>query len=133
VLKPDGRLYAATNGGDTMRELDELVERLRPPRSQSARTVSLISDRRLRTGFNLEHGASELGQWFSSVSLHRYDDALIVPDAEPLVAYVKAAGYLPDDQLALFKRHVEARIQRDGSIHISKNCGMFEAYGHGSG
>jgi hypothetical protein len=46
---------------------------------------------------------------------------------------MRRRGYLPDDQLALFKRHVEARIQRDGSIHISKDGGMFEAHGHEAG
>jgi len=98
VLKPGGRLYAATSSRDHMRELDELVNMFRPSASQRHGPVSLISDRRLSTGFNLEHGASELAQWFSSVALHRYGDALVVPEAAPLVTYVQSAGYLTEDQ-----------------------------------
>jgi SAM-dependent methyltransferase len=130
VLKPGGRLYAATSSRDHMRELDALVHMFRPAASQRHESVSLISDRRLSTGFNLEHGAAELAQWFSSVTLHRYGDALVVPEAAPLVAYVQSAGYLTEDQLARFQQHVEALIQRDGPIHISKDGGMFEAHRH---
>jgi SAM-dependent methyltransferase len=133
VLTPGGRLYAATNSRDNMRELDDLVNIFRPSGSQGPETGSLISDRRLSTGFNLEHGAYELAQWFSSVTLHRYDDALVVPEVEPLVAYVRSTGYLTEDALARFQRHVEALIERDGPIHISKDAGMFEAYRHDAG
>lgn len=133
VLKPSGRLYASTNSRDTMRELNELVHRFQPAPSQGNATANLINDRRLSTGFNLENGASELTQWFASVTLHRYDDALVIPEAEPLVAYVKAAGYLADDWIPMFKQHVEELIRRDGPIHISKGVGIFEAYRHDPG
>jgi SAM-dependent methyltransferase len=128
VLKPGGRLYAATIGRDNMRELDELVNMFRPSGSQGHETGSLISDRRLSTGFNLENGASELAQWFSSVILRRYDDALVVPEAEPLVEYVRSTGYLQEDALAKLQHHVEALIERYGPIRISKEIGMFEAF-----
>ncbi len=127
VLKPSGRLYAATISRSNMQELDELVKVFRPSHSQDHETGSLISDRRLSTGFNLEHGASELARWFSSVTLHHYDDALVVPEAEPLVEYVRSTGYLQEDALAKFQRHVEAVIERHGPIRISKEVGMFEA------
>jgi SAM-dependent methyltransferase len=127
VLKPGGRLYAATSSHDHMRELDELMTLFRPAGSQRLETGSRLSDRRLRTGFNLEHGAAELAQWFSCVTLHRYDDALVVPEVEPLVAYVRSTGYLTEDAVARFQRHVAALIARDGSIHIRKDGGMFEA------
>jgi SAM-dependent methyltransferase len=133
ILKPSGRLYAATSSRDHMRELDDLVNIFRPSGFQGPETGSLLSDHRLRTGFHLEHGAAELAPWFSSVTLHRYDDALVVPEVEPLVAYVRSTGYLTEDALARFQRHVEARIQRDGAIHISKAAGMFEAYRHDTG
>src|SRR5213594_928170 len=102
VLKPSGRLYAATISRSNMHELDELVNVFRPSHSQGHETGSRISDRRLSTGFNLEHGASELARWFSSVTLHRYDDALVVPEVEPLVEYVRSTGYLQEDALAKF-------------------------------
>jgi ubiquinone/menaquinone biosynthesis C-methylase UbiE len=128
VLKPGGRLYAATSSRDHLRELDDLMNMFRLSGFQGPETGSLISDRRLSTGFNLEHGASELTQWFSSVILHRYDGALVVLEVEPLVAYVRSRGYLTEDALARFQRYVEAHIERDGPIHIRKDGGMFEAH-----
>src|SRR5262245_23935802 len=86
-----------------------------------------ISDRRLRHGFNLENGAAEMSQWFVSVTLHRYADGLIVPAAEPLVAYVRSTEHLTEDELLRFQRHIEAVIERHGPIYISKDMGMFEA------
>jgi SAM-dependent methyltransferase len=127
VLKPSGRLYAATNSLQNMRELDELISRFRPSGSQESPAKSPLSDRRVRTGFNLEHGAAEFSHWFASVTLHRYADALVVPEAAPLVAYVRSTGYLREDALAMFQRHVEAIIARHGPIRISKDIGMFEA------
>jgi ubiquinone/menaquinone biosynthesis C-methylase UbiE len=127
VLTPSGQLYAATNSKDTMHELDALVQRFRHARSPERGTARPMNDNRLPSGFNLEHGAAELFQWFAAVTLHRYADALVVPEAEPLVAYVQSTGRLMEDELARFQRHVEAVIERSGPIRISKEVGMFEA------
>ena len=126
VLKPSGRLYAATNSRDNMRELDALVQRCHLHASERA-AMPRLTDRRLLTGFNLEHGAEELSPWFTTVTLHRYADALVVPEAEPLVAYVRSLGYLTEDELATLRRHVEDVIEQHGPIRISKDIGMFEA------
>jgi SAM-dependent methyltransferase len=127
VLKPSGRLYAATISRDNMHELDALVSHVHPFRSQDRATANPISDRRRHTGFNLEHGAAELSQWFAVVTLHRYVDALVVPEAEPLVAYVRSTGVLTEDELVRFQHYVAEVIERRGPIHISKDVGMFEA------
>ncbi len=127
VLKPRGRLYAATISRDNMHELDALVSHVHPFRSQDRAAAHPISDRRQRTGFNLEHGAEELSRWFAVVTLHRYADALVVPEAEPLVAYIRSIGVLPEDELAGFQHYVAEVIERQGPIHISKDVGMFEA------
>jgi ubiquinone/menaquinone biosynthesis C-methylase UbiE len=127
VLKPSGRLYAATISRDNMHELDALVSRVHPLRSRERVAANPMSDRRRHTGFNLEHGATELSQWFACVTLHRYADALVVPAAEPLVAYVRSTGVLTEDELARFQHHVEEVIAQQGTIQISKDAGMFEA------
>ena len=127
VLKPSGRLYAATISRDNMRELDALVSHVHPFSSQDRAAANPMSDRRQRTGFNLEHGAEELSQWFAFVTLHRYADALVVPEAEPLVAYIRSIGVLTEDELMRFQHHVEEVIERHGPIYISKDVGMFEA------
>jgi ubiquinone/menaquinone biosynthesis C-methylase UbiE len=127
VLKPSGRLYAATISRDNMRELDALVSHIHPFHSQDRAAANPISDRRRHTGFNLEHGAEELSQWFALVTLYRYADALVVPEAEPLVAYIRSIGILTEDELVRFHYHVTDVIEQQGPIHISKDVGMFEA------
>jgi ubiquinone/menaquinone biosynthesis C-methylase UbiE len=112
VLQPSGQLYAATNSRDNMRELDLLIQRFRhacAPESRVARPMN------------------ELCRWFASVTLHRYADALVVPEAEPLVTYVRSAGRLTEDELMRFQGHVEGVIRRHGPIRIGKDVGMFEA------
>jgi SAM-dependent methyltransferase len=127
VLTPSGRLYAATNSRDNMREIDALVQRFRHARSPESGTARPMNDSRLPQGFNLEHGRAELSHWFAAVTLHRYADALVVPDAEPLTSYVRSTGRLTADELARFQRHIEAVIAQHGPLHISKDVGMFEA------
>jgi SAM-dependent methyltransferase len=127
VLQPRGTLYAATNSRDTMRELDELVQRFRHAPAQESGALRPMNDSRLPQGFNLEHGAAELSPWFAAVTLHRYADALVVPEAEPLVAYVRSTGRRTADELARFQHHIEAVIAQQGPIRIRKDVGMFEA------
>jgi ubiquinone/menaquinone biosynthesis C-methylase UbiE len=94
VLTPSGRLYAATNSKDNMRELDTLIQRFRHTCASDSGTTGPLSDFRLPHGFNLEHGAAELSQWFSSVTLHRYTDALVVPEAGAVGSVCEVDGTL---------------------------------------
>jgi hypothetical protein len=110
-----------------MRELDALVQRFRHACAPESMTARPMNDSRLPHGFNLEHGAAELSQWFAAVTLNRYADALVVPDAEPLVMYVRSTGRLTEHELARFQHHIEAVIAQHGPISISKDVGMFEA------
>ncbi|MDR7450201.1 MAG: class I SAM-dependent methyltransferase, partial [Armatimonadota bacterium] len=127
VLQPRGKLYAATNSRDTMRELDELVRRFRCDPAQERGAARPMNDSRLPQGFNLEHGAVGLSHWFAAVTLHRYTDVLVVPEAEPLVAYVRSTGRLTENELVRFQHHIEEVIAQQGPIWISKDVGMFEA------
>ncbi|MBI1802549.1 MAG: class I SAM-dependent methyltransferase [Chloroflexi bacterium] len=121
VLKPGGRLYAATNGQDHMRELDDL-----------ARDAGVALERPLlRLPFNLENGAQLLSAHFGSVARYDFPDGLHVTEAEPLVAYVKSMSIFAE----LFGEAVESRLRalaaeriaRDGAIHITKAVGLFVA------
>lgn len=119
ILRPGGRLYAATNGRNHLRELGELVGKFVPhPPTYN------------RLSFNLEHGRDELSQWFSPVTLHRYESSLVVTEAEPLVAYV-LSGYLKDflvgEKLRAFTDVVKQQIDHHGAIRITKETGLFEA------
>lgn len=128
VLKPGGRVYAATNSKDNMRELSELIARFDP--TQSYDIARLIAP------FTLENGAQLLEEHFSGVRLLRYEDGLAVTEPGPLVAYAASmgslAGQFTGERLARFERYVEQEIAdavaRDGAFRIRKSQGLFEAY-----
>jgi ubiquinone/menaquinone biosynthesis C-methylase UbiE len=122
VLKPGGRFYASTVGERHTREIFEMVSRF-DHEGKFQREVP---------SFTLENGAQELAQWFSGVTLHRYEDGLVITEAEPLIAYVmsmvEARSVFTDDRLADFVACVEDQIVTHGAIHITKDSGMFEAF-----
>jgi SAM-dependent methyltransferase len=124
VLRPDGRLYCSTVGMGHMRELGELLRRFD--------SASDRQTRRATESFNLENGRAQISRWFSTVDLHRYEDSLVITEAEPLVAYVASSrslsGYVRE-HLGEFARLVEQELASHGTIHIGKNSGMFEASG----
>ena len=118
VLRPGGKLYAATNGRAHLRELSSFV----PEQS---------SDFSHRLVFDLENGRDQLAPWFSTIVLHRYDDALIITEAEPLIAYflsTRIASALDDDTRADLARRVEQELAAHGAIHVTKDIGLFEAW-----
>jgi SAM-dependent methyltransferase len=119
VLRPEGRFYAATNGENHLRELHELVQ-------QFDATIGLWN----RMTFRLEGGAAELAAQFAHVLLHRYESALVVTEAAPLVAFIASmiGAELTGGRRAELTQLVEQRIAADGAIHITKDTGLFEAY-----
>jgi ubiquinone/menaquinone biosynthesis C-methylase UbiE len=122
VLRPGGRLYAATNGQAHLRELNDFL----PERT---------SDFGREYGFHLENGRDQMAPWFSTIALHRYDDALIVTEAEPLIAFLlstRIASTLDDDARAELVGRVEQELAAHGAIHITKDSGLFEAWKHDS-
>lgn len=114
VLAPGGRFYAATNGEGHMRELDDLI-------------VAAGGERRpgVRLAFRLENGEAELAHAFRHVTLARYDDALVVTEAAPLIAY--ALSMAPADTLdrERLARTVEHLLATEGAIRITKDTGIF--------
>ena len=118
VLRPGGKLFAATNGEAHLRELNRFV----PERE---------TDFGREHGFNLENGRDELAPWFSTIILHRYEDALVITEAEPLIAYflsTRIASALDDEARADLARRVEQDLAAHGAIHVTKDMGLFEAW-----
>lgn len=118
VLKPGGKLYAATNGRAHMRELHNIIRR--PVHDFHIMTTS----------FTLENGEELLQHYFGDVTIRRYEDKLIVPDASALSAYVRSMASLSDateEQLREIDRTICEEIDRQGQITISKDTGVFIA------
>ena len=128
VLRPGGRLYAATNGLGHMRELDDLGRRLAPDDYPEARGSGQA------LGFNLEGGGEELARVFTRVELRRYDDGLVVTEAAPLVDYLLSMGGMagwrgrrPEGSRARLIASVREEIERAGAIRVTKSTGLFIA------
>lgn len=120
VLRPGGRLYAATGGRDQFRELIDLVRRFDPGLQ--------MWEGRGPDSFLLETAGEQLAPWFPEVLLHRFDDALVVTETEPLVDYVASKVALTAERRAAFARFVEEEMRRQGgSLRIGKDYGLFEA------
>jgi ubiquinone/menaquinone biosynthesis C-methylase UbiE len=121
VLRPGGRFYASTIGQSHLQELHELVSRF------DARADPWGGD--LSESFCLENGLDQLSEWFSRITLHRYEDALVITEAEPLVAYVlssAAKSILAGGELE-FTKFVEQELALHDTIYVTKDSGMFEA------
>jgi SAM-dependent methyltransferase len=129
VLRPGGRLYAATNGRRHMTELYALEDQLSRHLSQN---TSLPPREMWSLSFSLENGEAMLREYFTSVELRRYEDGLHVTEAQPLVDYVLSmlnhfTSQVDQPAVEEFKREIEAELQRSGAIHITKDTGLFIA------
>ncbi|MCX6028504.1 MAG: class I SAM-dependent methyltransferase [Chloroflexi bacterium] len=123
VLRPDGRLYTSTVGREHLTELVEWNRRF---------GLNAISNEDIAERFGLETGAARLAPWFTTVTRHVYEDALIVAEAGPLIAYVLSSMSADQvaaaaDQLGAFARFVDDELAAHGSLKITKASGLFEA------
>jgi SAM-dependent methyltransferase len=119
VLRPGGRLYAATLGHSYLRELRQMLAQV----GVDASGIDAASE------FGLENGMEQLAPHFQQISLNRYDDVLVVTEVEPLVAYALSTSCAEAlrPRLREFTRVVELEIAQKGAIRMRKESGLFEA------
>ncbi|HYF63956.1 MAG TPA: class I SAM-dependent methyltransferase [Herpetosiphonaceae bacterium] len=117
VLAPGGRLYAATNGGDHMRDLKELVQGF----ALGADVGTFFS-----AEFQLENGRAQLAPFFERVEERRYECDLLVTELEPLSAYVESTQRIAAGRIPELRRFLAAALERSGrALRIGKSVGMF--------
>lgn len=119
VLADDGVLIAVTNGAQHMAELDEI--------EQAALDLEPTGPRNARLSFSLESGAGWLGREFGSVRVERWDDALVVDEAEPLVDYIMSMSPTYGEAERAAMREALSRRLAGGTIRITKDAGAFVA------
>jgi ubiquinone/menaquinone biosynthesis C-methylase UbiE len=120
VLKPGGRLFAATAGETHMQEMIALL--------QKVHTRNLKESYMLE--FTLENGSDQLMAFFPNVTLTRYKDSLNVTEIELIMAYVRSsvrAAELSEAELAKVRVDLENELKEKGRIFIKKDSGLFEA------
>lgn len=124
VLKPGGRLYAATNGERHLRELAQLT-------IDSGIEAAAVWSMQQATSFRLENGAALLSPHFATVERDDFVNSLAVSEVEPLIAYVLSMnanmGRIDAEREARLRELVTQRIARDGVIRITKSAGLFIA------
>lgn len=117
VLRPGGRFYAATNGTNHLAELLALAAG-----ASSADALPLPT-----RAFALDNGAAELAPHFAAVTLDRYDDALVITEAAPLLDYIRSMRAFPTLDEPRLAAAIDAQLARDGAIRVAKETGMFVA------
>jgi SAM-dependent methyltransferase len=113
VLRPGGHLFAATNGSAHMKEVRDI----------------LGINWRYIDAFGLENGPEKIAKHFTDVAMERYPDAIEVPEADPVVAYVMSMStfWSVDGLTDRIRTAVEAAIEREGVFRITKDAGLITA------
>jgi ubiquinone/menaquinone biosynthesis C-methylase UbiE len=119
ILKPGGRLYAATNGNGHMIELHKLIKKFKFDYNPDDFGI---------TRFSLESAPEIVGSVFPQVEIHQYNDHLEVTEVDPLVDYIismrDTLGMNDIDALDNLKNHVLSIIKKVNSFRISKSQGL---------
>jgi len=119
VLKPDGILLCSTYGTAHMQEITELVQKF------DSRII--LAAENLYERFGLDNGAEILNQYFSKVDIEKYEDAIVIDKADPLIEYILSCHgnqnqYLLD-KYQEFRQYVKKQVK--GQYRITKDAGYF--------
>ncbi|NJC95838.1 MAG: hypothetical protein C3F07_14895 [Anaerolineales bacterium] len=120
VLKPGGKLIAATAGDGHMKEMMEYIKQ--------AHVDNIWTP--YNNPFTLDNGLEQLHPFFSDVTVLRYEDSLVVTEVEPIMAYIRSsvrAADVNESELTKVQESLEKEIIERGSIVIHKDAGLFEA------
>ena len=129
VIRPAGRLVAATVAPDHMHEMDEMAaEAMR-------RFLGREPQPDIGGRFDLSNGRAPLERCFEHVELREWRGEMRLPDAGTFVRYWASFGdarSLPsaerDAMAAALFDIAQERIDRDGYVHITRHDGAFVAH-----
>ncbi len=123
VLKPSGKLYTATNGDQHLQELHQLMTRLKIKKESYLGGFTTVH------AYTLENATNQLKAVFEHVELHRYDDAINLTEAQPLIDYIHSFPVeLDAEHEQDAKAFIEGEIQKHGAFKITKDTGVLIAY-----
>ncbi len=121
VLKPNGVMYCTTYGKEHMKEISELA--------RSFHGKITLSNNNLPENFGLENGKQILQPFFSHVEVKRYEDELIVDNADMLCDYILSCHgnqrEIIGKRIQEFREFIRKYIEEHGALHITKDAGMF--------
>lgn len=121
VLKKSGSFYCSTYSKKHMQEISNLVKGF-------DERICLSADS-LPDHFGLENGKTILSKYFHFVELRKYEDALLINEAQPLIDYILSCHGNQNEFLANrlkeFKVYIESLIKQSNGIKITKDSGLF--------
>ena len=121
VLKVNGHLEASTYSSRHMKEITELVQSFSPQ--------IVLSKDKLYEKFGLDHGAELLSPYFRDIERRKYQDSIVLHEAEPLIAYILSC-HGNQNQLLLdrYKEFHDYVVKMTaGGFTITKDAGVFLA------
>ena len=120
VLKPDGIFICSTYGSGHMKEITELVQKF------DKRIV--LAAENLFDRFGLENGNHILSKYFSKIQIKKYEDAILINHAEPLIEYILSCHGNQNQYLLKhyhdFRLFVEKQVRKE--YRITKDAGFFQ-------
>lgn len=125
VLRPQGHLYAATNGETHLREIDLLCER-------AGIGIGGIMGSPARSVFSLQNGALQMTPYFAQIESRLFESDLAVTEAEPLMAFIlstRIAESISQTQLHTLQMLIDEELTAHGVVRIPKETGLFIASG----
>ncbi len=119
VLKPSGVFLCSTYGSSHMKEITELVQKF-------DKRIILAAEN-LYDRFGLENGEEILENYFSKIKICKYDDAICIDQAEPLIEYILSCHGNQNQYLLEryhdFRLFVEKQVKKE--YRITKDAGYF--------
>jgi ubiquinone/menaquinone biosynthesis C-methylase UbiE len=123
VLKPNGVLFAGTNGSHHLGEFYQLIAEYSG--IESWKDFFAVT-------FNLQNGTEYLKTAFSNVQMRQFESDLWITEAQPVIDYVNSAVSI--DSQSFMDKHepalrakLEKQIAEKGGILIRKETGFFIA------
>lgn len=121
VLKKDGTFISSTYGSHHMKEITDLVQTFNPE--------IVLSRNKLYERFGLDNGEELLKTSFQTIECRRYEDAIEISEADPLISYILSChgnqNHILLNRYKEFHDFVEA--QTKNTFHITKEAGVFLA------
>lgn len=126
VLKPDGVLFASTNGENHMKQMHVLA--------QQVEEIGQVSKTWLAQTFSLQNGTAQLMQAFTDIRLLRFNNNLWIPEAQPIIDYIASMMSIDGEKIIhenepAIRENLNQMIVYKGGIFIEKETGIFIARG----
>ncbi len=79
--------------------------------------------------FGLENGEAILNSYFKQIELVRYQDELLVNQAQPIIDYILSCHGNQREYLQgrydEFKEYIQKKLEKKKEFHITKDAGVF--------